>query len=514
MTQRIEHIIKNDSGGDAQRKDRETRKQILKQTEYAKEAEKVRKQSLLKQAGVSISLGGILKQSQVFTSTLGTVFQLLGAFVDVIMAPFLPVIVPAIKAMASLLPVISKWSRKVAEDAIPKIQEYMKPLYEGIKKVVGLQEGGTAQIGEWFVKLGVDIITKAIPALFRFNMQVSEWLWDKIVQIYNYLKLEFPKIQVWEDKVLEWWDKAVTAYYEIKTEVISAAKCAAEIWEQAKIEWKALKLGISVLKTVIPIRLAAIRLKIGELYDKFMAYWDWFTENLPKVIQGVCQTIKWLWAQWDYYVTPAIESTAHNINALMNWFNDNKETIWGEIVKVSKQGFKDVVAAVKAGGEDVKYKIENPLETLFGQSNNAFTNWLFRGDSKMGPRGAESGPMSQPGITGLLYDYPTSFSKSNPSALQSADFGLMGQIDATQQLLSELKEPDYLSIEQIRARDRKTKPEDLDVNITISGLPDFIGDHRKALTDNFNIEVERGNQGTFFGAFDTYGEESDYGFLR
>ena len=107
MTQRIEHIIKNDSGGDAQRKDRETRKQILKQTEYAKEAEKVRKQSLLKQAGVSISLGGILKQSQVFTSTLGTVFQLLGAFVDVIMAPFLPVIVPAIKAMASLLPVIS-----------------------------------------------------------------------------------------------------------------------------------------------------------------------------------------------------------------------------------------------------------------------------------------------------------------------------------------------------------------------------------------------------------------------
>ena len=87
--QRIEHIVKNESGGQSSRDDKETRKQVKKQTEYAKEAEKVRKTSFAKQVGVNVSLGSILKQSQVFTSTLGTMFQLLGALVDVILAPFL-----------------------------------------------------------------------------------------------------------------------------------------------------------------------------------------------------------------------------------------------------------------------------------------------------------------------------------------------------------------------------------------------------------------------------------------
>jgi len=47
--------------------------------------------------GINLGIASILKQSQIFTGILGTIFQILGALVDVILAPFLPIIVPALK---------------------------------------------------------------------------------------------------------------------------------------------------------------------------------------------------------------------------------------------------------------------------------------------------------------------------------------------------------------------------------------------------------------------------------
>lgn len=59
----------------------------------------------MKAAGISMGLGGILKQSQVFTGTLGAIFQIFGAMVDVMLAPFIkPILIPAIKGLARLIP--------------------------------------------------------------------------------------------------------------------------------------------------------------------------------------------------------------------------------------------------------------------------------------------------------------------------------------------------------------------------------------------------------------------------
>jgi|TARA_R110000824_G_scaffold378899_2_gene570543 hypothetical protein len=56
--------------------------------------------------GINIGIASILKQSQIFTGTLGTIFQILGALVDVILAPFMPIIVAALKSMAGNIPEI------------------------------------------------------------------------------------------------------------------------------------------------------------------------------------------------------------------------------------------------------------------------------------------------------------------------------------------------------------------------------------------------------------------------
>ena len=54
--------------------------------------------------GVNISLASILKQSQIFTGVFGTVFQILGAFVDIMLIPLMPVIKWVLNNMIDFIP--------------------------------------------------------------------------------------------------------------------------------------------------------------------------------------------------------------------------------------------------------------------------------------------------------------------------------------------------------------------------------------------------------------------------
>ena len=63
---------------------------------------------LVKKMGINVGISSILKQSQIFTGTIGSIFQIFGALVDVILAPFLPVIVPIIRILGNLIPMIHK----------------------------------------------------------------------------------------------------------------------------------------------------------------------------------------------------------------------------------------------------------------------------------------------------------------------------------------------------------------------------------------------------------------------
>ena len=68
---------------------------------------------LMKSTGIQFNLASILKQSQIFTGTIGSVFQIIGALVDVILAPFLPILVPAIRLLGRMIPHIHKLMQSV-----------------------------------------------------------------------------------------------------------------------------------------------------------------------------------------------------------------------------------------------------------------------------------------------------------------------------------------------------------------------------------------------------------------
>ena len=46
-----------------------------------------------KQMGIEVSLKSMLKQSQIFTSYVGSLFQIFGAMVDVMLAPLMPILI-------------------------------------------------------------------------------------------------------------------------------------------------------------------------------------------------------------------------------------------------------------------------------------------------------------------------------------------------------------------------------------------------------------------------------------
>ena len=66
--------------------------------------------SLFKKVGIQMGLAGILKQSQIFTSTIGSLFQIFGAFIDVMLAPLIrPLILPILRWLARRIPDVSRF---------------------------------------------------------------------------------------------------------------------------------------------------------------------------------------------------------------------------------------------------------------------------------------------------------------------------------------------------------------------------------------------------------------------
>lgn len=58
-----------------------------------------------KMSGVSFGIASMLKQSQIFTGVVGSIFQIIGAMIDMALLPLIPVVVPIIKTMGSVLKV-------------------------------------------------------------------------------------------------------------------------------------------------------------------------------------------------------------------------------------------------------------------------------------------------------------------------------------------------------------------------------------------------------------------------
>ena len=172
----------------------------------------------LKKAGVSASVASLLKQSQIFTGTLGSIFQIAGALIDVFLAPIIvPLLVPLMKLMTSLMPVF-----KILGEFIGKIvQKVVDFLTAGGWKVIvaGLliALAGFPVIG-WLIILAttfkywypvVQKIAEGIWAYMKFVFKAWQFIFT---QLWNVIK----KIAGWYVKLIaKWWELIKWVYGKI-----------------------------------------------------------------------------------------------------------------------------------------------------------------------------------------------------------------------------------------------------------------------------------------------------------
>ena len=157
-----------------------------KQEAYLKSMAKNSGKSLSATLGIKFGAASILKQSQVFTGFIGSIFQLFGAMVDVILAPFLPVLIPGIRKLAETIPYIREYSQKIFDFLDRTVFEFLRNLIGGIpdgikSKVVPIL--AAAIVGGFFLR---------ITGLWGPFFKLVSWFMAK--PIWAGLKLAMPRV--------------------------------------------------------------------------------------------------------------------------------------------------------------------------------------------------------------------------------------------------------------------------------------------------------------------------------
>ena len=125
-----------------------------------------------KNLGIQFGLSSILKQSQVFTSFIGTIFQLVGALVDVILAPLLPLFFPLVRMLASAIPQAQKFGEWLGAKLVGWF-DGIRAWYQSIKPLIDekVKEFKDAWAGGW---------TEVAKLIWDWTWQGLQWAWTKL----------------------------------------------------------------------------------------------------------------------------------------------------------------------------------------------------------------------------------------------------------------------------------------------------------------------------------------------
>ncbi len=83
-----------------------------------KSSNKLSTGSFIRKLGVGLGVFGLLRMSKGLSAVVSSFFQILGAFVDVIVAPFLPMIFKGLGKLASFIPAVQVWAQGIYEKFI------------------------------------------------------------------------------------------------------------------------------------------------------------------------------------------------------------------------------------------------------------------------------------------------------------------------------------------------------------------------------------------------------------
>ena len=144
-------------------------------TDIKTTGQKALKFDILKTLGISVTIASLLKQSQVFTSSIGSIFQLLGAMIDMFLAPLVrPILIPFLRWMSRKMPDIAAAGQATADYIVNKIFPAVQGIWEGIPswlrdnaKWIGLAVAANFVTGGILGRLGKGLAGPFVSVLGR-----------------------------------------------------------------------------------------------------------------------------------------------------------------------------------------------------------------------------------------------------------------------------------------------------------------------------------------------------------
>lgn len=346
-------------------------------------------------AGVSFSLASMLKQSQVFTGMMGSIFQIIGAMFDVFLAPIMmPLVVPLIKWMSSKMPEIQALGIKIGEwvkkfvDLIAN-KKYLSALglmIEGLLKLVW--KGITGMLGKILLLALLAMVAVALAPVWVLVASVAaiwglvkifgtlgEWwsttAWPALKDGFKDL-VEKVKAFLGDWLTVEKWKEVGSNIWESisNSGFINSVKDALD-WYKEKLSW---------FTDGGPGELAT---SIGKFFgEKIASIKDWFKDGPGKLVSDVKTKIgEW----WDSIVDALVPDWLKNFwSSLTGWIGEKWDTFTGMLgaLKDKILGFLPVgslIDMVTGWISDIVEKVKNlipnvsdlnPLGGLFGGGDN------------------------------------------------------------------------------------------------------------------------------------------------
>ena len=118
-----------------------------------RQAQQVRSKTLMQLIGIQFTMAALLKNSQIFTGTIGAVFSLLGGFIDITLSPFMPLFGAALRYLAGKFPAYNNF----IQGFIPRVFEVIRGIGSGIANVYSAVAQGFRPIMSLFDKDGVSL---------------------------------------------------------------------------------------------------------------------------------------------------------------------------------------------------------------------------------------------------------------------------------------------------------------------------------------------------------------------
>ena len=310
--------------------------------------------------GINLSLSSLLRQSQLFTGILGALFQILGGFVDVILAPFMPLFVSVIRKLASFIPIVAEYAQKLYDwletNVFPIIKKGFDWIWGHIEGAVSWIKEHMPEIKEYVMSFWSDKAKPFLETAWETIQSIWGWLnehivpvmketvktvWEIIQHLWGYIKdTLWPAIKsAWEPikKVLE------HVFGWLKEEVLPRLKSAAKwlIDEVGGFFAWALQWFAGAMATVVPL-VTSIMTKLADLVATIVKpLWDALEPVLKWIMDTYLLFAENVLKLFDQHVLPFLQDAAKFIVPKIKWFVDEvRDKVLPEITKAMERFFE------------------------------------------------------------------------------------------------------------------------------------------------------------------------------